>query len=98
MDIENEVERQRGQGRHAGTVKLVDTWSRWVGSDKDGQPKWTYDLVQEVREGDKIFHYKGSAIVGVSRAVGRSWFDDVIWVARGAASRTARIEPHRNAN
>ena len=38
----------------------------------------------------KSFHYKGSAIVGVSRATGQAWFDDVIWAARGSASRNAR--------
>lgn len=63
--------------------------------DKNGQPNWTYDLVQEIREGDKVFHYKSSAIIGVSRATGQAWFDDVIWAARGSASRSARIEPHR---
>ena len=63
--------------------------------DKNGRPNWTYDLVQEIKEGDKVFHYKGSAIVGVSRATGQAWFDEVIWAARGSASRSARIEPHR---
>jgi hypothetical protein len=63
--------------------------------DKNGQPNWTYDLVRDIREGDKIFHYKNSAIIGVSRATGQAWFDDVIWAARGSASRSARIEPHR---
>jgi hypothetical protein len=63
--------------------------------DKNGHPNWTYDLVQEIKEGDKVFHYKGSAIVGVSCATGQAWFDDVIWAARGSASRNARIEPHR---
>jgi hypothetical protein len=63
--------------------------------NKNGQPNWTYDLVQEVKEGDKVFHYKDRAIVGVSRAAGQSWFDDVFWAAHGSASRTARIEPHR---
>ena len=59
--------------------------------DKNGHPNWTYDFVQEIKEGDKVFHYKGSAIVGVSRATGQAWFDDVIWAARGSASRSARI-------
>jgi hypothetical protein len=63
--------------------------------DKNGESNWSYDLVQEIREGDKVFHYKNSAIIGVSRATGRAWFDDVIWAARGSASRNARIEPHR---
>lgn len=63
--------------------------------DKNGRPNWTYDLVQEIREGDKVFHYKDSSIIGVSRATGKAWFDDVIWAARGSASRSARIEPHR---
>ena len=63
--------------------------------DKNGRPNWTYDLVQEIREGDKVFHYKDASIIGVSRATGKAWFDDVIWAARGSASRSARIEPHR---
>jgi hypothetical protein len=63
--------------------------------DKNGQPNWTYDLVQMISNGDKVLHYKNSAIIGVSRATGRAWYDDVIWAARGSASRSAGIEPHR---
>jgi hypothetical protein len=31
--------------------------------DKNGRPNWTYDLVQEIKEGDCVFHYKSSAIM-----------------------------------
>jgi hypothetical protein len=57
---------------------------------EDEQPFWSYDLVDDVSEGDIVLHYDRSAkaVVGWSFGVGRSWSDTVVWGAR--APRRAR--------
>src|SRR5262245_10930888 len=59
--------------------------------DKNGNPYWSYSLIKEISAGDVVFHYHSDAlaIVGCSRVVGQVWEDDVIWAARGVASRKA---------
>jgi hypothetical protein len=63
--------------------------------DKNGEVYWGYEFVEAVRPGDVVFHYDTtkSAIVGYSYAVGSPWRDNVVWAARGTASRKAGIEP-----
>lgn len=63
---------------------------------KGDVPHWSYDLVRQIPVGDVVFHYdtRQGAIVGSSVIVGEPWQDDIVWAARGTASRQAGIEPH----
>jgi hypothetical protein len=66
---------------------------------ENGQSHWSYSLIKELRPGDVVFHYDGSAqqIVASSRVVGEHWEDEVLWAARGTSARTAGIEAHLHA-
>jgi len=46
----------------------------------DGNPSWSYSLVREVAAGDTVFHYSSpdGAIVGISRATGDPWEEELI--------------------
>ena len=57
--------------------------------DASGKPKWTYDLVQFVGDGDIVFHYRlqERAITAWSLASGGWWRDETVWAARGTVSR-----------
>ena len=57
---------------------------------------WSYDLLDEVGEGDVILHYDRSehAILAWSLAVGAPWLDEVVWAARGTYARGRNIQPH----
>jgi hypothetical protein len=50
---------------------------------RDGKPVWHYSLLNEVRDGDIVFHYHKEAgegaITAWSRASGRPWEDAVSW-------------------
>ena len=63
-------------------------------ADKNGNPHWSYATIHSVRPGDFIYHYDANrkAIVGISRALGKPWSDNVYWAARGTRSRG--IQPH----
>lgn len=63
---------------------------------KGDVPHWSYDLVRQIPIGDVVFHYdtRHGAIVGSSVIVGQPWQDDIVWAARGTASRQAGIAPH----
>jgi hypothetical protein len=62
----------------------------------DGREFWGYSLINEISDGDIVFHYhKGDkAIVAWSRASGGIWEDTVLWGAHGTAARTAGIYPY----
>ena len=74
-----------------------------IGSDlnaprtkEDGKPHYGYSLVNEVRDGEIVFHYDGNekAIVGHSRVRGRPFEDEVVWAARGPSARKAGVTPY----
>lgn len=53
-----------------------------------GRPFWSYDLLQEVAEGDVVLHYDRGTHVG------SAWHDLVVWAARGTFARGRNIQPH----
>jgi hypothetical protein len=57
-----------------------------------GQPFWSYDLIEEVGDGELALHYdrEQHAIVAWSIAVGAAWPDTVVWAARGTAATLTR--------
>src|SRR4051794_21561634 len=63
---------------------------------EDGESFWSYDLVDEVNDGDIVLHYDRSerAILAWSFGVGESWEDVVVWGARGTSAREKNIQPH----
>ena len=63
---------------------------------KSGGPFWSYDLVEEIREGDIVLHYDRDehAILAWSTTVGSAWADTVVWAARGTFARGQGIHPH----
>ncbi len=65
-----------------------------IHSDGSRAPKWSYSLLQEVKDGDVVFHYTGRAIVGWSIADGTAFVDDVVWEASSSRARAAGGEPH----
>jgi hypothetical protein len=62
----------------------------------NGREFWSYSLIEEIDDGDVIFHYHkdDKAIVAWSRASGGSWNDTVTWGARGTTARSAGVEPY----
>jgi hypothetical protein len=64
--------------------------------DENGDRFWSYDLVDEVADGDVVLHYDRSehAIVAWSVGVGSAWPDAVVWAARGTSAREKHILPH----
>jgi hypothetical protein len=65
-------------------------------TNEDGDDFWSYSLIKEVKQGDRVYHYDGNRqeIVARSLAVGEVWEDDVLWAARGLSARSAKIVPH----
>ena len=65
-------------------------------TNERGSEFWSYSLLQEVTDGDVIFHYDGIAQAMVARSVatGVAWEDELVWAARGLSARTASIQPH----
>ena len=62
--------------------------------NETGGEFWSYSLVHEVSDGDVVFHYDrpSQRIMGVSRATGDIWDDQIVWGAR-----TKRSQPTRRA-
>jgi hypothetical protein len=62
----------------------------------DGREFWGYSLINEIANGDIVFHYhkREMAIVAWSRASGSVWQDTVLWGAHGTAARAAGIHPY----
>jgi hypothetical protein len=51
--------------------------------DGSDAPHWSYDLINEIDDGDIVlhFHKPAEAIVAWSRASGGVWVDEVVWGA-----------------
>ena len=64
-------------------------------NEHDGE-FWSYSLLEEIRDGDVVYHYDGiaQAIVARSVASGIAWEDELVWAARGLSARAASILPH----
>jgi hypothetical protein len=62
----------------------------------DGDEYYGYSLIQEVRDGDVVFHYHKDhrAIVAWSVATGDVWPDEVVWGAHGTVARNAGVRPY----
>jgi hypothetical protein len=67
--------------------------------NENGDPYWSYSLINAVRPGDVVLHYSTPerAIVGYSTAVGPVEERDIIWGARGSSARSSAIAPHSRA-
>jgi hypothetical protein len=67
--------------------------------NEHGKEFWSYSLVPQIRDGDRVFHYRRQeqAIVGVSTARGSAWSDQLVWAARGTSARGQGIVPHPRA-
>jgi len=67
--------------------------------NETGGEFWSYALVREVQPGDLIFHYDrpSQIVMGVSRATGDLWDDQIVWGARGTYAREAGVVPHSRA-
>jgi hypothetical protein len=65
-------------------------------TNEEGNDFWSYSLIKDVKQGDRVYHYDGNRqeIVARSLAVGEVWEDDVLWAARGLSARSAKIAPH----
>jgi hypothetical protein len=65
-------------------------------TNEGGDEFWSYSLLQDVKEGDVVYHYDGiaQAIVARSSAKGIPWEDELIWAARGSSARSANALPH----
>ena len=60
--------------------------------DAAGRMQWSYELVSEVKSGDRVLHYRtnaagGAAIVGWSEAVDGPSTGTITWQARGTRGR-----------
>jgi hypothetical protein len=57
--------------------------------DESGQVNWRYSLIEEVRDGDVVYHYRKQrrAITAWSWAVGSAVADRVRWAAHGTSAR-----------
>lgn len=64
--------------------------------DETGDDYWSYSLINEVGDGDIVFHYDRNrhAIVAWSRAAGQAWEEDIVWAARGGSARRTSTLPH----
>src|SRR5215813_13898065 len=62
----------------------------------DGDEYYGYSLIQEVCDGDVVFHYHkdAKAIISWSATIGRVWEDSVVWGAHGAVARNAGVRPY----
>jgi hypothetical protein len=65
--------------------------------DDSGRDRWSYSLINEIGDGDVVFHYHSPqrAIVAWSRAVGGVWDDEVTWAAHGRSAREHGVVPYR---
>lgn len=65
--------------------------------DEEGRSYWSYDLVNEVAEGDVVLHYAprpDKAIASWSRAIGDPYEDTLIWGAHGQAGGRGPVDPY----
>lgn len=65
-------------------------------TNEHGAEFWSYSLLNEVHDGDFVYHYDGNvqAITARSVAVGKVWESELIWAARGLSARSAKVIPH----
>jgi hypothetical protein len=64
---------------------------------EDGGSHWSYDLVNEVLEGDVVLHYETRPVNRIatwSRAVGKPYEDYLTWGAHGQASGRGPVDPY----
>lgn len=59
-------------------------------ADESGRVNWRYSLINEVGDGDVVYHYRKQelAITAWSWAVGSTAADHVRWAAQGTSARS----------
>lgn len=62
----------------------------------NGEEYYGYSLINEINNGDIIFHYHkdSRAIVATSKASGNVWEDKVLWGAHGTTARGEGVRPY----
>jgi hypothetical protein len=63
---------------------------------ENGQPFWSYSLINDIRAGDVVLHYSTprGAVIGWSLAATEAWVGEVVWGALGRSAREKGIVPH----
>src|SRR2546421_5828520 len=85
-----ETRKAADSGWRSQTGQMSEPISMHLSLTRMAGPTGRYDLVQDIREGDKVFHYKDASIIGVSRATGNTRARNDRLVLRGGDSAEPR--------